>query len=332
VRATAAASRLEVQLLVILVVMYAAFWIASPDVFGTGDTVENLTRQGGILLVVAIGQMVVLVVGGFDISVGATMGFASTVAALLIDDFAIAGAVTVAILCGGGVGFVNGIVIAWLKVNPFVTTLAMLTFLTGLSNEISDGASVAILDPGIYKLGADDWGPIPATAGIALIVLVLAYFLMNRLRAGLYIYAIGGSRETALLSGIPVARYEVLAYTVCGLLAGVGGVMLAGRVGVGQASLGAGYELLSIATAVIGGAAIGGGVGRLLGVVIGVAILTVLTSGLEIVGLSEFTRQMVTGGVLVAAVVFNQRRRLGSWVITKRLAATLRARRTRDTA
>ena len=306
--------RLEVQLLLGLLILYIAFSIASPDIFPTDRTFENLARQWGILLVVSVGQMLVLVVGGFDISVGANVGFTSTALALLIDDIGVIGAVAAAIALGGLVGMVNGIIVARLGVNPFVTTLAMLTFLIGFSNELSHGASVPISDRALRPFGATDWGPIPATAGIALIVLALAYVLLNWLRPGLYVYAIGGSRETARLSGIPVARYEILAYTFCGLFAGVGGVMLASRVTLGQASLGAGLELQSIAAAVIGGAAIGGGQGRLLGVALGVAILTVLTSGLEIIGVSEFTRNMVTGVVLVAAVVFNQRRSLGSWV------------------
>jgi ribose/xylose/arabinose/galactoside ABC-type transport system permease subunit len=322
-RTLASLPRLEVQLLIGLLLIYLAFSIAEPDIFPTDRTFENLARQWGILLVVGVGQMLVLVVGGFDISVGANVGFTSTALALLIDDVGITGAVAAAIALGGAVGLVNGLIVAGLGVNPFVTTLAMLTFLTGLSNELSNGASVPIADPGIRPYGATDWGPIPATTGISLIVLVLAYVLLNRLKPGLYIYAIGGNRETARLSGIAVARYEVLAYTVCGLFAGAAGVMLASRVSVGQASLGAGLELQSIAAAVIGGAAIGGGHGRLLGVALGVAILTVLTSGLEIVGVSEFTRNMVTGVVLVVAVVFNQRRRLGLWGIPKRIALQL---------
>jgi ribose transport system permease protein len=309
--ALARVPRLEGQLLLVLVVMWVVFALISPDVFPTTGTTQNLSRQAGILLVVAVGQMFVLVVGGFDISVGANMGLASTVAALLVPKVGIEGAVVLALACSAGVGFVNGLVVSWLGVNPFIATLGMLTFLAGLANQISHGSSVAILDTRFEWLGARDWGAIPATAGIGAIAVAFAYLLLNRLRVGLYIYAIGGSRETTRLSGVPVPRYEILTYTLCGLLAGVGGVMLASRTSVGQASLGDGYELLSIATAVIGGAAIGGGVGRLLGVVLGVAILTVLTSGLEIVGVSEFQRQMVTGAVLVAAVVFNQRRRGG---------------------
>ena len=316
--------RLEVQLLFVLVFLYLVFSAIEPDIFLSVRTVENLARQAGVLLVASVGQMLVLVVGGFDISVGATAGFASTALALLVDDFGLYGAVTAALALGALVGSVNGLVIAYLGVNPFVATLAMLTFLTGLSNELSSGASVPITDRGVSAFGADEWGPLPGTMGVGLVVVFIAYLLLNRVRAGLYIYAIGGARETSRLSGISVARYEVLAYAMCGLFAATAGVMLASRVTLGQASLGAGLELESIAAAVIGGAAIGGGVGRLLGAAMGVGILTVLTSGLEIVGVSEFARQMVTGVVLVVAVAFNQRRRIGEWAIVKRVTSLLR--------
>ena len=311
--------RHEVQLLIALVLLYLGFSIVEPDIFLSFRTIENLARQAGVLLVASVGQMLVLVVGGFDISVGATAGFASTALALLIDDIGLYGAVTAALALGAVVGSVNGLVIAYLGVNPFVATLAMLTFLTGLSNELSSGASVPITDRGVSAFGADEWGPLPGTMGVGLVVVFIAYLLLNRVRAGLYIYAIGGARETARLSGISVARYEVLAYAMCGFFAAAAGVMLASRVTLGQASLGAGLELESIAAAVIGGAAIGGGVGRLLGAAMGVGILTVLTSGLEIVGVSEFARQMVTGVVLVVAVAFNQRGRLAEWAIFKQV-------------
>jgi ribose/xylose/arabinose/galactoside ABC-type transport system permease subunit len=296
--------RLETQLLLVLVAMWIAFSIISPDVFATSGTAENLARQAGILLVVAIGQMFALVVGGFDISVAANMGFVSTVAALRMTEYGgLWEGIVFGLAAGALIGLVNGIVIARLGVTPFVATLGMMTFLTGFANELSAGSSIAGLPEGFQSFGAGDWGPIPSSVGIAVIVLVIAWLVLSRLRLGLYIFAMGGSREASRVSGVPVVRYEILAYTICGLLAGVAGLMLASRVSVGQASLGSGYELLSIATAVIGGVAIGGGLGRLSGVVLGVALLTVLTTGLDIAGTNQFVQQMVIGAVLVGAVL-----------------------------
>ena len=297
----------ELQLLLGLAVLYGIFAILYSSTFATATNAQNMARQGAILLVVAIGQMFVLVIGGFDISVGANMGFVGTVAALgMTEHGGLWQGLLLGLAAGTAVGLVNGILIAGLRLSPFIVTLAMLTFLQGLANELSSGASVFGLPNSFQWFGAADWGPIPSSLGIAAIVFVLAWFVLARLRIGLYIYAIGGSRDTCRLAGISVVRYEVLTYTICGLLAGVGGIMLASRVSVGQASLGQGYELLSIATAVIGGAAIGGGVGRLSGVVLGVALLTVLNTGMDIAGIGEFIQQMVTGAVLVVAVIVAQ--------------------------
>jgi len=193
--------------------------------------------------------------------------------------------------------------IGCLRITPFVATLGTLTFLYGLANQLGNGGSVAGLPDEFRWFGRGDWGPIPATVGIAAISCVIAWIALSRTRLGLYVFAIGGSREAARISGVPVMRYEVLAYTLCGFFAAVAGVMLTSRVSVGQASLGQGYELLSVATAAIGGVAIGGGSGRLSGVFLGVVLLTVLTTGLDIGGVNSFVQQMVTGLVLIGAVL-----------------------------
>lgn len=295
----------ELQLFVILVLIAAAFSLTYHQ-FATWSNLQNMARQGAILVVVASGEAFALIVGGFDISVGANMGFAGTVAALLMLQYNTGVGIAAGIIAAGLAGFVNGVLIARLNVSPFVATLGMLTFLTGLANQISGGASVSGLPASFAWFGANDFGPIPSTVVIALVVVILVWVVLTRLRVGLYVYAIGGGRMTSLLAGVPVARYEIFAYTACGFLAGVAGLMLSSRVFVGQASLGSGYELLAIATAVIGGVSIGGGVGRLSGVLLGVAVLTFLTTGMDIAGMNEFVQQMVTGAVLILAVLFNQ--------------------------
>jgi ribose transport system permease protein len=311
----------DAQLVVALAVLSAIFAITYTDTFASAANLQDMTRVGSILLIVALGQTFALMVGGFDISVGATMGLVSTVAALEMRDGASVGAaVAIAVMCGVVVGFTNGIVVAVLQVPPFVATLGMMTFLGGLSNHLSDGASISGLPDEFRRFGASDWGPLPSSVIIAATVATIAWLLLGRLRFGLYLQAIGGSRATARTSGIAVARYEVLAYATCGLLAAVGGIVLASRVTVGQASLGQGYELLSIATAVIGGVAIGGGTGRLRGVLLGVALFIVLTTGLDIAGVGQFEQQMVTGAVLVLSVIATQRHRLKIPVRRRRTA------------
>jgi ribose/xylose/arabinose/galactoside ABC-type transport system permease subunit len=319
----------ELQLLIAVVAIAVIFSVLYPDTFATHRNLTNMAAVGGILLVVAIGQSIALLVGGFDLSVAANMGFVSIVASLhMTHGNSVASAIALGLLAGAAVGLVNGIMIAVLRITPFVATLATLTFLGGYANQLSGGQSVAGLPSSFSSFGGQtNWWGIPSAVGIAAIVIFIAWVLLRRTRLGLYIYAIGGSRETARVSGVPVARYEVAAYVLCGLFAGLAGLMLASRVTVGQDTLGNGYDLLSIATAVIGGVAIGGGVGRLSGVLLGVATLTVLTTGLDIAGLNEFVKQMVTGGLLVVAVLASQARGARLSSIKRALASVRTVRR-----
>ena len=299
----------ELQLLIALAALYAVFAAVRPSTFATWSNADNMARVGAILVVIAIGQAFALIVGGFDISVGANAGFVSVVIALVANEHGgLEVGIPVGLAAGLLIGLVNGFFIARLRVNPFVVTLGMLTFLIGLGNQIAGGASVATLSSSYRWFGANHWGPLPSSVCIAAIVLAVAWFVLDRSRLGLYIYSIGGSRDTARLAGAPVVRYEILAYGICGLLAGVGGMILGSQTTVGQAELGASYEVRSIAAAVIGGAVIGGGVGRLSGVVMGAALLAVLQTGLDISNVNEYIQRTITGIVLVLAVVVSQLR------------------------
>jgi hypothetical protein len=177
----------------------------------------------------------------------------------------------------------------------------MLTFLLGIANVLSGGQSVGGLPASFAGLGGSDWGSIPSALVLALATALLVAVALQLTRFGLYVYGIGGSKATSRFAGVPVVRYEVLAYTVCGLLAGAAGIVLASRLSVGQAESGTGYELLSIATAVIGGTAIGGGVGTVSGAILGTVLIQVLTTGLDIAGVGDYVQAMITGGVIVAA-------------------------------
>jgi ribose/xylose/arabinose/galactoside ABC-type transport system permease subunit len=303
----------ELQLLVGIAVLYGIFSALNPSVFATQQNAANMARIGGILLVVAVGQMFALVVGGFDLSVAVNMGFSATMMAyfLQLKSVPLEWAIVIGITIGAGVGLVNGFLIAVLRINPLITTLGMATALLGLGF-YPNGSKPFFGFPQSFALnfGVGSWGPFPVTIAIGGIVVALVWLFFSRLKAGLYIYAIGGSRDMCRHSGVPVIRYEILAYTLCGLLAAVGGLMLGARIGVVNTDIGynSGYDLDSIATAVIGGALIGGGVGRISGVVLGVALLTVLRTGLDIQGVSDFPQKMVTGGVLVGAVLLAQLR------------------------
>jgi ribose/xylose/arabinose/galactoside ABC-type transport system permease subunit len=299
----------ELQILIAIVILATTFSIAFPDSFATSGTLLNMARVSSIMLVVSIGQAFALIVGGFDISVGSTMGLVSIAVALLMKTgMDVPLAAVLATLVGTIVGLINGIGIAVFRITPFVMTLGILTAARGLADNLANGRVITGFPHVFAMYGRAMWGPIPSATCIALVVLVIAWIILQRIRVGLYIFAIGGSRETTRVAGIPVALYEMIAYALCGTMAGVGGVMLTSRVGVAQGSLGQGYELLSVATAVIGGVLIGGGVGRLTGVVLGVILITVLNTGLDIAGVNPFLQQIVTGLVLILAVLLSQAR------------------------
>ena len=295
-------ARENVQLLVWTVVLYLAFAIPYASKFATTANTSNISQQAAVLLVVALGQMLALLIGGFDISVGANMGFVSVVAALMMQwQAGTAIAAVIGLGTGALIGLVNGTMIAVLGVNPFAATLGMLTFLLGIGNVLSEGASVPGVEVSFGYLGRLNWGPLPSSVAIAGIALVLTWIVLRESRLGLYLYGLGGSRNASLLAGVAVVRYEILGYTICGLLAGLAGLMLTARVSIGQAELGSGYELLSIAAAVIGGTAIGGGTASLLGVVLGSTLIQVLATGLAIAGVGPYRQQMATGAVIVIA-------------------------------
>ena len=315
----------EIQIFIAIVILASFFSYAFPDSFATSGTLLNMARVAGIMLVVSIGQSFALIVGGFDISVGATMGLVSVVCALLMKHgFAVNEAVTLGVLAGAGVGLINGIGISILGVTPFVMTLGILTAARGLADQLANGRVITGFPAEFALYGRLSWWGIPSAACIALVVLVIAWFILQRTRAGLYIFSIGGSRETTRVTGVFVELYEALAYTLCGTMAGVGGIMLTSRVAVAQASLGQGYELLSVATAVIGGVLIGGGVGRLTGVVLGVILVTVLNTGLDIAGVNPFVQQIVTGLVLISAVLLSKARALSLHTLARQIAIVRR--------
>lgn len=292
----------NVQLLIGTSLLYLLFAIPFASQFATTANTSNMSQQAAVLLIVALGQMVALLIGGFDISVGANIGFVSVVVALAMQwQAGTAIAAIIGLGVGGLIGAVNGLMIAVLGINPFAATLGMLTFLIGFGNVLSQGASVAGIEASFGYFGRLNWGFVPSSVAIAAIALVFVWFVLRKARIGLYLYGVGGSRTASQLAGVYVVRYEILGYTICGLLAGLAGLVLTARVSIGQAELGSGYELLSIAAAVIGGTVIGGGRANLLGVVLGCILIQVLATGLAIAGVGVYRQQMVTGAVIVLA-------------------------------
>jgi ribose transport system permease protein len=270
----------------------------------------NILVQSSIMAVIAIGMTFVIIGGGFDLSVGSTVALAGCIAAMAMVQFGLIAGVIAGIATGIAVGLANGAIIAELGINPFITTLGMMVLVRGLVYLITGGAPVgddrlpaAFLAFGSARLFGIHylvWVP-------AVLVLVLSW-VMAATPYGRRIYATGGNREAAYLSGVPVGRIIASTYVWCGGLAGLAGVMLAARLQSGQPTAGEFYELTAIAAVVLGGASLQGGEGTLYKSIIGVFIMVVLGNSLNLLNVDSYWQRVAIGAVIIAAAAADRLR------------------------
>ncbi|MEY6565244.1 substrate-binding domain-containing protein [Streptomyces sp. PGLac3x] len=296
-----------------LVVLVIAMSVLSGD-FLTTDNLLNVGVQAAVTAILAFGVTFVIVSAGIDLSVGSVAALSATVLAWLAtsEGVPVVIAVLLAAATGLACGLVNGALISYGKLPPFIATLAMLSIGRGLSLVISQGSPIAFPDS-VSKLGdtLGGWLPVPVLVMIAMGLITAV--LLRRTYIGRSMYAIGGNEEAARLSGIRVKRQKLVIYALSGLFAAVAGVVLASRLSSAQPQAAQGYELDAIAAVVIGGASLAGGVGKASGTLIGALILAVLRNGLNLLSVSAFWQQVVIGVVIALAVLLDTlRRRTGS--------------------
>jgi Ribose/xylose/arabinose/galactoside ABC-type transport systems, permease components len=287
---------------VLALIVYFSF---TSDVFFTTQNWQNIGLQAAALACVAFGQAYVVLTAGIDLSVGSTVALVSIVAAMAMGHGLLLG-ITIALLVGALVGLVNGLVITRLRVAPFIATLAMLSIAAGLALNISGGTPIVGLPRFFTSLAYSKVVGIPVPVILAVLVFAVAYFLLRATRLGRNIYATGGNAEAARLSGISTRRTILSAYVICSVLAAFGGLILTSRVASGQPSLGGDLALQSVAAVVLGGVSLFGGRGGLIGVAFGVAFVTVLTNGLNLMNVSSYTQLMVVGAAMIVAIALDQ--------------------------
>lgn len=210
------------------------------------------------------------------------------------------------LLAGLVIGLVNGLVVTRFRVAPFITTLAMMSVASGEALNLSGGTPVTGLPVSFTSLAYKRLGGFPLPVIVAIALIVLAYVVLRISRLGRYIYATGGNSEAVRLSGINVRGTEVAAYMICALLAAVGGLILTARVASGQPTLGTDLALQSVAAVVLGGVSLFGGRGGMVGVAVGVIFISILSNGLNLLGVSSYTQLMVIGAAMVAAIAWDQ--------------------------
>jgi ribose transport system permease protein len=281
------------------------------DRFLTPINLTNILVQSSIMAVIAIGMTFVIVGGGFDLSVGSTAALSGCVAAMVMLHAGIALGVVAGIAAGAAVGLANGLVIAKLGVNPFITTLGTMVLVRGVVYLITAGAPVSGeygLPDAFVAFGSGRFLGIHYLVWVPLLLLLLLSYVMHATPYGRHVYATGGNREAAYLSGVPVERVIASTYVWCGALAGVAGVMLAARLQSGQPTAGEFYELTAIAAVVLGGASLHGGEGTLYKSIIGVFIMIVLGNSLNLLNVDSYWQRVAVGAVIIAAAAADRLR------------------------
>lgn len=282
------------------------------DRFFSPLNLTNILVQSSIMAVIAIGMTFVIIGGGFDLSVGSTVALAGCIAAMVIVKFGLVAGVVAGIAAGVAVGLANGVIIAKLGVNPFITTLGMMVLVRGIVYLITGGAPVGDegLPPAFIAFGSARFLGIHYLVWVPAVLLLVLSLVMKETPYGRRVYATGGNREAAYLSGVPVERIIASTYTWCGALAGVAGVMLAARLQSGQPTAGEFYELTAIAAVVLGGASLQGGEGTLYKSIIGVFIMIVLGNSMNLLNVDSYWQRVAIGVVIVAAAAADRLRSL----------------------
>lgn len=305
-------SKPGVPILIFLIVLVAVLSVAS-NRFLTTSNVFAIANQSVFIVILAVGMTIVMIGGGIDLSVGSILAVSGGVVAYLVNDGVMLGtAFVVALVVGTALGVINGLVITRLGVPDFIATLAMMGVARGALYVWTNAVPFRdYMLPTYYEVGGLNpiWGRVTVPILMALAVALVGGLLLRRTVFGRRVRGAGSNLEAARLSGIGIDRLKVLVYALSGLLAAVTGIMLAGRLTTVQPELGSGYELTAIAAAVMGGAALSGGRGSILGALVGAVTLAVIQNALNILNIDPYWQTIITGAVILAAVLVA---RLGS--------------------
>ena len=298
-----------------LIVIFVYLSIASPS-FLTSDNLFNVGAQTAVTAIIAMGMTLVIITAGIDLSVGAVAALAGVFGAQMMAKYGVPviPAILLGTAIGGVAGVVNGLLITLTGIAPFIATLGMMSVARGSLDISTNAVAVFGLPDDFQLLGQGQIGPIPIPV-IAIAVIALAgHIVLTRTRLGRYAYAIGSNPEAARLSGIAVKRCLIAVYTICGALAGLGGMIAASRVNSGQPNFGIGLELDVIAAAVIGGASLFGGQGTIVGTLIGAFLIALIRNGSVLLDINIFVQTVVIGVVIWLAVIWDgfRRRKLQS--------------------
>ncbi|MFD2651555.1 ABC transporter permease [Brucella rhizosphaerae] len=282
--------------------------------FLTFNNITNILTQVTINLILAIGMTFVILIGGIDLSVGSVLALCAVVGGTVMNlpGLGVAEAVALATLAsiavGIACGFVNGFISAYWGLPSFIVTLGMLNIARGAALQVTDARAIYSFPPAFNAFGSQTLFGIPLAFLVALAMVAIGWFVLNRTVFGRLLYGIGNNEEAVRLAGHPVFWYKIAAFTIAGAAVGIGAIIYMARLNVASPIIGIGFELNAIAAVIIGGVSLTGGRGSILGTLLGAVIIGVLANGLVLLGLSDFMRQMITGFVIILAVIVDKYR------------------------
>ena len=293
----------EYGVLLILLVMVAIFSFATPT-FLTGANIINISKQVAIMAILSV----VSGGGGIELSMGSVISLVVVLISKFVTErgFSVAIALILAVLVATALGFIDGVIIAKIKVPPLIMTLGMQIFLYGFTYSICEGQPVYGIPASLTWIGQTYlFKVIPVSALLMVVIVILGQFFVSKMYIGRSLYAVGSNEETADLSGISSDKFRIMAYTMCGFLVGIAGIVMLGRIGSGQPSAGEGYEMDVLTGCVLGGVSLNGGKGSVIKAFCGILIIGVLSNGMSLLGFNPFMQKMIKGLVLILAVVID---------------------------
>ena len=290
-------------ILIAFLFLFVVMSLAAQNFF-TNDNFLNILRTVSTNFFLAAGIMMAIMLMGIDLTCGSIVAFSGCITVLLLANchMPIWISILIGVISGAAVGFMNGMIIAYTGIHPFIVTLAMQSICRGAAYIVANGQPISVDDDAFMNLGNGYLGPIPLPVIYMVILLVLMFLLLNKTKMGRHIYAVGGNPTAAKFSGINISKVQIFVYTVSGLLAAFAGIVLASRLSSGQPDAGMGYETDAIAASVLGGTSFFGGTGTVGGMFIGVLVIGIINNGLNLLHVNSFWQYVAKGAIILIAV------------------------------
>jgi len=300
------AIRANLGIIVVIAIIGAVLSLLSP-VFLSPYNLRTVLLEITTNMYIALGMTLVMILGGIDLSVGSIVAMSGTltVGFMAFNHVPLPIAVALGLALGGVTGLLNGLIVAYFKLPSFIVTLGMLNVARGVAYVYSGGHSTRMMDPIFTDIGSGYLWVLPLPVVYMIVLIGVFVVLLNRTKFGTYVYAIGGNRESARLSGVPIKKVEIATFAISGFLAAFAGLVLSARMFSGQPSVGIGYELDAIAACVLGGASLAGGIGRISGTLFGAIVIGIISNGLVLINVSSFWQLIVKGVIILIAVIID---------------------------